>query len=154
MGTDTKIPASHKAPLLLSSIGNSFLLESTVAALRTKKSNQLTWESVTADLIKEWSKLTNKAVTNCKMERSETMYYNWTENRIENLQFSSIQEPFRPNKENVRALQCSICGNSERTADRCFNNPGSENCKLPEKALDSIRAMKTEIRKHTIYFGG
>lgn len=55
MGDDTKIPESHKAPLLIASMGNNSVLESTIAAMRTKNSDQFNWQSVTADLIQEWN---------------------------------------------------------------------------------------------------
>ena len=51
MGEDVKIPETHKAPLLLSSIGHGTVLESTVAALRLKDTGDLKWPSVTSDLI-------------------------------------------------------------------------------------------------------
>lgn len=51
MGDESKIPKSFKAPLLLASMGKSSPLESTVAALRTRDSDQLSWEAVSADLI-------------------------------------------------------------------------------------------------------
>lgn len=57
MGTKTKIPETHKAPLIFASIGNSSPLESIVAELRTQCSDQITREAVTVDVIKEWSHL-------------------------------------------------------------------------------------------------
>lgn len=36
MGEDTKIPETHKTPLLLASTGNNSPLESTIVALRTR----------------------------------------------------------------------------------------------------------------------
>lgn len=42
MGMDTKIPESHKAHVLLASIGNLSELESTVVAMRAKDADQLT----------------------------------------------------------------------------------------------------------------
>jgi len=56
MGKDTAVPETHKAPLLLASIGHGSSLESTVAALRLKDTEHLTWESVTSDLIQEWKR--------------------------------------------------------------------------------------------------
>eukprot|EP00171_Calliarthron_tuberculosum_P002619 IDg2619t1 len=56
MGADAAVPESHKAPLLLASMGLSSSLESTVAALRLKDATELTWETVTADLIQEWKR--------------------------------------------------------------------------------------------------
>lgn len=55
MGEKTEIPKSHKSPLHLASMGNSSSLESTVASLQTRDTDQLSWEAFSADLIQEWA---------------------------------------------------------------------------------------------------
>ncbi len=57
MGKDCAVPESHGAPLLLASMGHNSPLESTIAALRMKDTDCLTWEAVTADLIQEWKQI-------------------------------------------------------------------------------------------------
>lgn len=63
MGAETEIPESHKAPLLLVSMGNNSPLESTVAALRKKETDKLSWEDVTSDLIQEWNQIKSRYQT-------------------------------------------------------------------------------------------
>ena len=49
--TDTALSETFKAPLLLSSMDTSSPFESTIAALRMQEVEELSWKSVTADLI-------------------------------------------------------------------------------------------------------
>lgn len=53
IGADSEITESHKAPLHLDSMENTSRLKSTVAALRTKDIDKLTWKNVRLDLIPE-----------------------------------------------------------------------------------------------------
>ncbi len=53
MGQHLAIPETHKAPLLLGSLGDNSNLESTATALRLKEIEDLTWDSVTSDFIHE-----------------------------------------------------------------------------------------------------
>lgn len=57
MGSETVVRELHKAPLLLASMGSDYMLESTAKLLKSKETEQLSWETVTADLIQEWSTL-------------------------------------------------------------------------------------------------
>lgn len=50
MEQNTRIPDSHKALSLLAGMGSDSALQSTAAALRTRNTEKLTWECVTADL--------------------------------------------------------------------------------------------------------
>jgi hypothetical protein len=53
MGSDSSVPESHKAPMLLAWIPVKPPLESTAAALRAKDMSELTWVSVSTILIDE-----------------------------------------------------------------------------------------------------
>ena len=64
MGTNIAVPEEHMAPFLLISLGNESDLESTVAALRLKNVESLTWEAVTADVIHEWKRQKAEKSTN------------------------------------------------------------------------------------------
>lgn len=55
MGHKTKIPESHKAPLLLASLESASQLGITVAALRTKDADEHTCKTVASDLTEEWN---------------------------------------------------------------------------------------------------
>lgn len=53
LGQKINIPESHKVPLILASLGTTLQLVSTVAALKTKDTDEPTWETVTSALIRE-----------------------------------------------------------------------------------------------------
>lgn len=64
IGTDTSIPDSHKAPLLLGSMSSNSPLQCAFPALRTCKNDKLTWEHTTAYLIQERGRLKCRVGTN------------------------------------------------------------------------------------------
>lgn len=154
MGPDTKIPESHKAPLLLASMGTTSQLESTVAALRTKDTDELTWETVTSDLIQEWKHI-------------KSSHHSGDHNRHQHrLPGGSTN----PDESNLRAyngrhsgkggpIKCDFCGKIGHKAERCFINPNSKYCKLPEKAIKALLANKTSAQSepkndNRVQFGG
>jgi hypothetical protein len=56
-GSDSSVPESHKATILLASIPVKSPLETTAAAPRTKDMSELTWASVSTILIDERNEL-------------------------------------------------------------------------------------------------
>lgn len=52
MVPNTKAPESHKAPLLLGSMGTTSQLESTVEALTTKNKDELSWKNLDQNWLK------------------------------------------------------------------------------------------------------
>lgn len=133
MGPETKISESHKAPLLLASMGNSSPLESTFAALRTRDTDQLSWEAVSADLIQEWSAL--KSSSNGKESNSDRTK-NGGGNRRR--QFSGNA------KKRKNIPKFDYCGMEGHTEEKCFSSPESSNCKLPQHTKEKIKAMKAK----------
>ena len=126
MGDDTKIPETHKAPLLLASMGNRSQLESTVAALRTRDTDQLSWAAVSADLIQEYNQLQeNTPGHHTRVPNYESGNNNNENNHINNNN-NNRNRRFRANK--VRT-KCEFCGGRNHTAEHCFHNPDSPKCK-------------------------
>lgn len=147
MGTETKIPESHKAPLLLASMGTTSQLESTVAALRTKDTDELTWETVTSDLIQEWNhiKSTRHGKDNTKINQRSS---DESQNR------SGFRHSGR-----VAKVKCNFCGKNGHKEENCFLNPKSKQCKLPEKVKKSLLANSFSNQSDTedgkrVQFGG
>lgn len=85
IGDYTKLPEAHKALLLLGRVSSNYVLETTVAALCTKDTDQLSWEVVSADLIQELSKLLSKGLnqgSNNYSNRENCCQHNGSLNRI------------------------------------------------------------------------
>lgn len=57
MRSETMIPETHKAPLLLAGMRMTSQLESTVAAPRTKDSNDQTWKDLMSGLFQKWNQV-------------------------------------------------------------------------------------------------
>ena len=127
--SETTIPEVLKGPLLLSSIQYGTGLESMAAALRTKTVEDLTWKSVSADLIEE-----NRRVKQARKERSMS------------------EEKSKPHMakaaKTCEELVCVFCGKRGHEADRCYLNPESETCKLTEQAKKNLakKANTAQIR--------
>lgn len=135
MGNDTKVPESHKAPLLLSSMGHDSQLESTVAALRLRDVDQLTWESVTADLIQEYQ------------QSKETKKHSKHSAGLGHRNNNSNRRHTSSKGESSKGETCTFCGNKGHSEIHCFYNPDSERCRVPEQAREKLKAMKTKDSK-------
>lgn len=125
MGDDTNVPESHKAPLLLSSLGNNSPQESTIAALRTKDVQQLSWEQVTADLIQEWNQKFKTCQKNDKSDKKQARKRN-NFNRFE------THKSLASKNSNKSSIVCDYCGKKGHKAEDCFVNPNS-------KSVNSLR---------------
>lgn len=136
MGDDTKISVSHKAPLLIESMGNSSLYEPSVAALRTRDTDQLSWDAVSADLIQEWTQIKYQIQDN-----GDNKSNNGDDRTHETGGSRHRNRRFRANCTNV--ITCTFCGKENHTADECYSNPNTPKCKLPSKLKESLKSMKT-----------
>lgn len=115
--SETTIPDILKGPMLLSSIQYGTGLESMAAALRTKDIKELTWKSVSADLIEERKRV------------------NQGEGLIER---NSHKKPHLAKTAKGSDVTCGFCGKKNHTADTCFMNPESEQCRLTEQEKENI----------------
>lgn len=131
MGTDTKIPESHKAPLLWASLGKTSQLESTVAALRKKDTDDITWESVTSDLVPEWNH-----IQSTQFSRETSKFNNRTNDHSTHHRSLNARHSGKGSK-----IKCDFCGKSGHKAEICFVNPKSKQCKLPEKVKKALLAI-------------
>eukprot|EP00171_Calliarthron_tuberculosum_P004578 IDg4578t1 len=142
MGKETAIPESHKAPLLLASIGTNSALESTVAALRLKDTSDLTWHAVTADLIQEYKRLKDGSSSS---QHKPIEKYNKN-----SLSKGKLKHAL--GAKNNRNCMCGFCGKSGHETKDCFLNPESPSCKLTDQAKESIRALSvTDIKAEKQY---
>lgn len=121
MGTDNEIPEFHKAPLLLSSMGNNSPLESTVAALRTKDTDQLTWEDVTSDLIQERTKWKSRHNKHRLNSTNNNRFHDYDKSRDSHSH--SMHTAYKTNEKNHQIKKCSFCGKSGHESNDCFLNP-------------------------------
>lgn len=149
MVDETRIPESHNAPLLLASMGNNSPLKSTVAAMRTKDTNKLTWEDEPSELIQEWNQLVGKQGSSKHMHDKYKSGHDRNENS-ENCSFRTGQR---------KGLKCDFCDILGHESRDCFVNPDWKWCKLPDKALDSMKSMLTSKQKDNesnsrIHFNG
>ena len=138
MGDELAVPESYKAPLLLTSLGTKSNLESAVAALRLRDVDDLTWETVTADLIQEFQR-----------SKSANISGNGNQKDGNPLPGASIPKKYRKAYAAMKNAdkECSFCGKNGHTSEMCWVNPESKNCRIPEKAQASIKAMKADQKK-------
>lgn len=140
MGSDTVIPESFKAPLLLASLGTNSSLESTIAALRLRDVKELRWESVTADLIQEYKR--NKASSkqskqdggNSKRKMDGRQDKTGEKGRAHALKAGKSDD------------ECEFCGKPGHVSEKCFVNPDSSECRLSKKAIDSMKALHVDTK--------
>lgn len=132
IGSDIKIPEAHKAPLLLAIMGNSSPLESPVAALRTKDTDQLSWEAVSSDVIQEWTQLKPKGSGSPEQESDRNDNGNGNNCRRRRL---------RANRAASAKRNFKFCDGRGHTAENCYSNPESPNCKLLDKVKSSLQSM-------------
>ena len=147
MGEKVAIPETHKAPLLLASLGHGSALESTVAALRLQDTDSLSWESVTADLIQEWKQL-NIGKSKPKSESKSNLAGGYGKLRKQKLKSDkyNANSAVKPSNEKSDII-CEFCGKSGHVAADCFINPDSEKCKLPSKVISHWKAHAASSSK-------
>lgn len=157
MGAETKVPDSHKAPLLLASLGTHSLLESSVAALRLRDIDKLTWEAVTADLIQEWTQLKGKD-SNTQPGRKHGRHCPPSCTHPSHERFRRRQQANR--SESYQSKTCDFCGANGHNASECYVNPSSSKCKLSDKAKKSLKANTAGTpekekgkKKKSLHFG-
>lgn len=66
MDNNTKSPEVHSAPVVLAGIKNSSPIENTVVPLWIKDTDDLSMQSVTSDLIREWWQIKQNTNSSCK----------------------------------------------------------------------------------------
>lgn len=159
MGSDASIPEAHKAPILLASMGHNSIMENTIAALRLKDIEDLTWEAVTSDLIQEWKSITSLGSSSSNNGKETQGRYNGGSSRFQNKKKALIANKGNRRGENENSsLDCGFCGKPGHDAENCFLNPNSPRCKLSEQAKKSMRALagssKSEKKeKVELHFG-
>lgn len=139
MGSNVSVPETHKAPLLLASLGTSSPLESTVAALRLRDAEDLQWESITADLIQEYKRIKQSTSVGKKVLRLPRKC------RLGKCH----HEEHKGKKQNENhalsarnaTVTCDFCGKDGHEADKCYLNPDSPQCRLPKKAQLSMKKL-------------
>eukprot|EP00171_Calliarthron_tuberculosum_P019463 IDg19463t1 len=144
MGEDTAVPESHKAPLLLASIGHESELESTVAALRLKDTASLTWEAVSADLIQEWKRVKNSASLKPSSYKNSKKFKR--NSILEDRRHSEFKATAHKATRASSDVNCGFCGKKGHTTPDCFLNPKSPNCKLTDQAKQSLKGLSSQIK--------
>ena len=139
MGKDAAIPESHKAPLLLASMGHYSPLESTVAALRIKDTEDITWEAVSADLIQEWKQVRSKSGSYQKAGKIDQINNTNSGTESQRKRTKKKGESAKSVKEDV---ECEFCGKKGHVEEDCFLNPESPGCRLPERARRNLLKAK------------
>lgn len=145
MGTNTALPEAFKAPLLLSSLGTNSPLESTIAALRLRDVEELSWEAVTADLIQEYKR--RKSTQRQPYKDGSVTPRNGKGKNVKSDTFASAAAAKRALEAKKGELLCTFCGRPGFTSDKCFLNPENDCCRIPKKAQDSIKALKSTPAK-------
>eukprot|EP00171_Calliarthron_tuberculosum_P002367 IDg2367t1 len=137
MREEGRTPEKIKAPILLASFGISLQLEPIIAALRTKEELP-SWESLTADLILEASRLS-------PFKCNRTQYHNKNKKSIEQ-GFTGLHKAncaSRPNMKTRKDLSFDFCGKSGNVAPDCFDNLESPKFCLTNTAEKNMtRALK------------
>ncbi len=158
MGEDARLPDSHQVAILLASIGNYPGLESTVAALRLRDADDLSWECVTSDLIEEYDRM---CLHPGRIKQSgSTSGADRSSNKSRGDHRHSANISKKGGEHHEGTCKCEFCGKAGHTADKCFNNPASPNCRLTDQARKSLQAMaakgkrKNEKSEKSITFGG
>eukprot|EP00171_Calliarthron_tuberculosum_P023796 IDg23796t1 len=122
-------------------MGNDSILESTIASLRLKDADDLTWDAVTADLIQEWKRLKqgnpDKSLHSPRKQKHADRRQGNRENEKTNLSLKAERS----------SQQCTFCGKSGHCCSECFLNPESSKCRLPEQAQKSLKGLKTHTSK-------
>lgn len=159
MGKDPAIPESPKAPMLLASIDPKCALESTAAALRTKKVNELTRDFVSTTLIDEYNA---KVASSSMDETQKASKFRGKKKKFGQLsktEISPIAQSISSGEDidiekTVRALSaalksttgfskspnllCDFCDKSGHTEEKCFMNSANPNHKLSLKMLKAM----------------
>lgn len=133
MGNDAKIGEAQKAPLLLASMGNPSPPARTVAALRTKDTDQFSWGAVTSGLIPEWAP--SKASKTGRRPQGGASYPASNTNR-QSGGHHRHQFGWSAKKRKNTPQTCDYCGLQRHTAEKRFGPPDSPDCTLPKHALD------------------
>jgi len=142
MGEKTKVPETHKAPLLLASLGTNSLLENTVAALRLRDVDNLSWKDVTADIIQEWQQKKDKKTNDVPTKRHNSQCPKSCPHPSHDRFRRRREQANRTDNTSTRI--CNFCGEKGHLAEDCFSNPNSPRCKLSERAKKSLKAYNTE----------
>lgn len=121
--------------MLLDSIGSSSPLESTLATLKTRDTDQLKWDAVSPDLTQEWTQLQSISEGyNCKTKDENNT------NTVNDNGNNSFNRRFRAHRKGTK-LKCDICGGGNHSADNYILNPESPNCKL----LDKVKQLSKSL---------
>ncbi len=153
MGEDVKIPETHKGPLLLASIGHGTVLESTVAALRLKDTSDLKWPSITSDLIQEHMAIRSSQMRGRKSgKNSESVTQEGSCSNQQNSKRHSASTA--KNSTSKKDQECTYCGRKGHTREKCWINPDSDDCRLPEETKKKManRAKTDNNSSKTVHF--
>ena len=153
MGKEAAVPETHKAPILLASMGTSSQMESIVAVMRMRDTVDLKWETVTADLIEEWRRHSSKN----EHQKGGSKFHRekGSDHGSRFFKGRSIKT-----KNDAVPKTCDFCGKKGHTSENCFINPASPKCKLSNQAKISLldinhrTSSTTEIKDKPTHFGG
>eukprot|EP00171_Calliarthron_tuberculosum_P022539 IDg22539t1 len=148
MGSEIAIPEKHKTPLLLASMGNESPLESSIAALRLKDTTDLTWEAVSADLIEEWKRVySNGEIPQQYKHSSKSNKRSFSKTITHGDSKSSHKNLALQTKGGKCDESCGFCGKHGHTIENCFLNPNSPQCRLPKKAIESLKGLNAKTKR-------
>lgn len=162
MGKDAMIPEKLRAPILLASFGSKSEMENCIAALRMKDDIPA-WESLTADLILEYSRLKESSKGSENNKRVNHVATNGTAGRQENN--GTFRRPLfaalaNSNPSDRKNITCGYCGRKGHSTQNCFWNPANPNNKLSDgekksiiKALTQSNTKKNNAN-NAVHFGG
>lgn len=166
MGKDVSIANTHKAPMLLASIDPFSSMEPIAAALRTKDTDDLSWEFVSTTLIDEYNAKHGSNASGLKSgKRKRYRKRQGKQNILSNDgQMSSsdesvdidsvsralaaaIQDQKCGPKSGIKELKCEFCHRRGHTEDNCYLNPDNPNNKLSPKMKERMMVTDTSKKK-------
>lgn len=162
------ISNTHKAPMLLSSIEPFSMMEPIAAALRTKDSDDLTWEFVSTTIIDEYNAKhnTNPIGNKSGKRKKNRKRHGYQSARHHDYDKSSSDESYNIDtaaRTLAAALQgqklggkgansdvkCEFCHCRGHTEDDCYVNPDNPNNKLSPRMKERMMVADTS-RKNSI----
>ncbi len=138
---DAQIDEQWQVSLFLTSVEEQF--ETVVAALRTISNESVTWEAVTSRLIDEATDRRNKRNPHSGGSRSAL----FAGSRREKRRGPSKTSGGSPSSggSNKKNRHCTYCGRDGHLAERCWNNPHSQNYRGGNSSAHSGRAATGQM---------
>ena len=131
--------------LLLAKIPQSSAMHAAAAALRSMDPDQLTWEIATNRLVAEYKTVEGKSKTKGrtrkkgKGSKKGTLSEDVDDDDIDVASLAqAVALAMKEEPRQKRHDNCTYCGKSGHTAEKCFQNPDNPSNKLPQKLRERL----------------